>query len=122
MEIVPASLLELNSTHVERSTEEAAEAVSPVPTLLPPSGYAILSFWMFFITVFSVFNNSLVILVMFRNRLLFFSMNMLILSLAISDLLMTLCGSAIATVTNYYGQFFMGRELCVFQGFTVNYF
>ncbi|XP_017567667.1 opsin-VA-like [Pygocentrus nattereri] len=122
MEIGPASLLELNSTHVERSTEEAAEAISPVPTLLPPSGYAILSFWMFLITVFSVFNNSLVILVMFRNRLLFFSMNMLILSLAISDLLMTLCGSAIATVTNYYGQFFMGRELCMFQGFTVNYF
>lgn len=103
-------------------TEETAADVPPVPTLLPPSGYAILSFWMFLITVFSVFNNLLVIVVLLRNRQLLYPMNVLILSLAVSDLLMTLCGSAIATVTNYYGQFFMGRELCVFQGFTVNYF
>ncbi|KAG9280259.1 opsin-VA-like [Astyanax mexicanus] len=122
MEITPALVLELNSTHTGGVMEEAEADVSPVPTVLSPLGYSILSFWMFLITVFSVFNNSLVIVVMVRNRQLLFPMNILILSLAISDLLMTICGSAIASVTNYYGQFFMARELCVFQGFTVNYF
>lgn len=102
--------------------EQRAEDESPVSTLLSPLGYVLLSFWMLIATLLSVFFNSLVIAVMLRNRQLFLPTNVLILGLAISDLLMTLCGSAVATVTNYYGQFFMGRVLCVFQGFTVNYF
>lgn len=114
------------STNMESSTknvtEEAALDGSPVPTLLLPTGYALLSLWMFIITLISVFCNSLVIAVMLKNRRLLFPANILILSLAISDLLMTLSGSAIGTVANYYGQFFMGRQLCVFQGFMVNYF
>ncbi|XP_062863796.1 pinopsin-like [Trichomycterus rosablanca] len=107
---------------IKNDTEEAALDFPPVPTLLPPTGYALLSLWMFIITLISVLSNSLVIAVMLKNSKLFFPANILILSLAISDLLMTLSGSAIGTVTNYYGQFFMGRQLCVFQGFMVNYF
>ncbi|XP_053544098.1 opsin-VA-like [Ictalurus punctatus] len=106
----------------EEVTQETPVDVSTVSTLLSPLGYGLLSFWMLIVTLLSVFCNSLVIAVMLRNRQLFLSTNILILGLAFSDLLMTLSGSAVSIVTNYYGQFFMGRELCVFQGFAVNYF
>ncbi|KAK7117590.1 hypothetical protein R3I94_022974 [Phoxinus phoxinus] len=49
-------------------------------------------------------------------------MNVIILSLAVSDLMIASCGSAIVTVTNYQGSFFLGHAVCVFQGFAVNYF
>lgn len=107
---------------VEEVTVETTVDVSTVSTLLSPLGYGLLSFWMLVVTILSVFFNSLVIMVMLRNRQLFFPTNILILGLAVSDFFMTLCGSAFGTVTNYYGQFFMGKELCVFQGFAVNYF
>lgn len=106
----------------EEITEETPIDVSTVSTLLSPLGYGLLSFWMLIVTLLSVFCNCSVIAVMLRNRQLFLPTNVLILGLAVSDLLMTFCGSAVGTVTNYYGQLFMGRELCVFQGFTVNYF
>ncbi|XP_036375627.1 parietopsin [Megalops cyprinoides] len=96
--------------------------VSAAPTNFPRVGYSILSFLMFINTVFSVFNNTLVIAVMLRSPQLRSAMNVFILSLAVSDLMIATCGSAIVTVTNYYGYFFLGRSLCVFQGFAVNYF
>lgn len=49
-------------------------------------------------------------------------MNAIILSLAVSDLMIALCGSLIVTITNYHGSFFLGDILCIFQGFCVNYF
>lgn len=109
---------------MERRAEEvtAETTVSTVSTLLSPLGYGLLSYWMLVVTILSVFFNSLVIMVMLRNRQLYLPTNILILGLAVSDLLMTLCGSAFGTVTNYYGQFFMGKDLCIFQGFAVNYF
>lgn len=106
----------------EEVTVETPLDVSTVSTLLSPLGYGLLSLWMLAVTLLSLLSNSLVIVVMLRNRQLYLPTNVLILGLAVSDLLLTLCGSAVGTVTNYYGQFFMGRELCVFQGFSVNYF
>lgn len=106
----------------EQVTVETPVDVSTVSTLLSPLGYGLLSLWMLSVTFLSIFCNSLIIVVMIWNRQLYLPTSVLILGLAISDMLMTLCGSAVATVTNYYGQFFMGRELCVFQGFTVHYF
>uniref|UniRef100_A0A669B0E8 Parietopsin n=1 Tax=Oreochromis niloticus TaxID=8128 RepID=A0A669B0E8_ORENI len=82
----------------------------------------ILSFLMFINTVLSVFNNSLVIAVMLRNSALLQPMNVLILSLAVSDLMIGLCGSLVVTITNYQGSYFIGHTACVFQGFSVNYF
>ncbi|TSK13307.1 Opsin-VA [Bagarius yarrelli] len=111
---------------MKRSTEEVTEGipvdVSTAFTLMSPLGYGLLSFWMLIATILSVFSNSLVIAVMLRNRQLFLPTNVLIVGLAVSDLLMSLCGSAVSTMTNYYGQFFMGKQLCLFQGFAVNYF
>ncbi|XP_057186490.1 opsin-VA-like [Triplophysa rosa] len=49
-------------------------------------------------------------------------MNIIILSLAFSDFMIAACGSAIVTVTNYEGSFFLDDSFCVFQGFAVNYF
>lgn len=114
--------MERRAEEVTQETPVDVSTVSTVSTLLSPLGYGLLSFWMLIVTLLSVFCNSLVIAVMLRNRQLFLSTNILILGLAVSDLLMTLSGSAVSIVTNYYGQFFMGRELCVFQGFAVNYF
>ncbi len=69
-----------------------------------------------------MFNNSLVIAVMLKNVHFLNAMNVLILSLAVSDLMIATCGSAIVTITNYQGSFFLGDAFCVFQGFAVNYF
>lgn len=92
------------------------------PTVFPRVGYSILSFLMFINTVLSVFNNGLVITVMLRNPSLLHPMNVFILSLAVSDLMIGLCGSLVVTITNYQGSFFIGHAACVFQGFAVNYF
>ncbi|KAI3371173.1 hypothetical protein L3Q82_023803 [Scortum barcoo] len=92
------------------------------PTIFPRVGYSILSFLMFINTVLSVFNNSLVITVMLKNPALLQPMNIFILSLAVSDLMIGLCGSLVVTITNYQGSFFIGHTACVFQGFAVNYF
>lgn len=92
------------------------------PTVFPRVGYSILSFLMFINTLLSVFNNSLVIAVMLKNPHILNAMNVIILSLAFSDLMIASCGSAIVTLTNYKGYFFLGDEFCIFQGFAVNYF
>lgn len=99
-----------------------AEVVTVAPTIFPRVGYSILSFLMFINTVLSVFNNGLVITVMVRNPSLLQPMNAFILSLAVSDLMIGLCGSLVVTITNYQGSFFIGHAACVFQGFAVNYF
>ncbi len=99
-----------------------AAVVTVAPTVFPQFGYSILSFLMFINTVLSVFNNGLVIIVMLRNPSLLQPMNVFILSLAVSDLMIGLCGSLVVTITNYQGSFFIGRSACVFQGFAVNYF
>lgn len=98
------------------------EVVTVVPTIFPRVGYSILSFLMFVITVLSVFNNCLVITVILRNPSLLQPMNVFILSLAMSDLMIGVCGSLVVTITNYHGSFFIGHTACVFQGFAVNYF
>ncbi|NP_001315086.1 parietopsin [Danio rerio] len=92
------------------------------PTIFPRVGYSILSYLMFINTTLSVFNNVLVIAVMVKNLHFLNAMTVIIFSLAVSDLLIATCGSAIVTVTNYEGSFFLGDAFCVFQGFAVNYF
>uniref|UniRef100_A0AAQ5YF94 G-protein coupled receptors family 1 profile domain-containing protein n=1 Tax=Amphiprion ocellaris TaxID=80972 RepID=A0AAQ5YF94_AMPOC len=98
------------------------EVVTVAPTVFPRVGYSILSFLMFINTLLSVFNNGLVIIVMLRNPSLLHPMNVFIFSLAVSDLMIGLCGSLVVTITNYQGSFFIGHTACVFQGFSVNYF
>lgn len=97
-------------------------AMTVQPTIFPRVGYSILSYLMFINTLLSVFNNSLVIGVMLKNMHFLNAMNVIILSLAVSDLMIATCGSAIVTITNYEGSFFLGHAFCVFQGFAVNYF
>ncbi|KAK9516488.1 hypothetical protein VZT92_024412 [Zoarces viviparus] len=99
-----------------------AEMATITPTVFPRLGYSILSFLMFINTVLTVFNNVLVITVLLRNPSLLQPINVFILSLAVSDLMIGLCGSLVVTITNYQGSFFIGHTACVFQGFAVNYF
>lgn len=98
------------------------EVVTVAPTIFPRIGYNILSYLMFINTLLSVFNNGIVITVMLRNPSLLQPINVFILSLAVSDLMIGLCGSLVVTITNYQGSFFIGHAACVFQGFAVNYF
>ncbi|KAL7885528.1 hypothetical protein AOLI_G00058230 [Acnodon oligacanthus] len=50
---------------------------------------------------------------MLKNKHLLNAMNVVILNLAVSDLMIALCGSAIVTITNYKGSFFLGLvSLC----------
>ncbi|XP_042351956.1 parietopsin [Plectropomus leopardus] len=98
------------------------EVATVTPTIFPRVGYSILSFLMFINTMLTVFNNGLVITVMLRNPSLLQPMTVFILSLAVSDLMIGLCGSLVVTITNYKGSFFIGHTACVFQGFAVNYF
>lgn len=96
--------------------------VTAAPTIFPRVGYSIISFLMFINTVFSVFNNGVVIAVMLMNPSLLQPMNVFIFGLAVSDLMIGLCGSLVATITNYHGSYFIGHAACIFQGFSVNYF
>lgn len=98
-----------------------AEVMAITPTIFPRVGYSIISFLMFINTLLTVFNNCLVITVMLRNPSLLQPMTVF-LSLAVSDLMIGLCGSLVVTITNYHGFFFIGDTACVFQGFAVNYF
>lgn len=100
----------------------SVQAETLAPTIFPRVGYSILSFLMFINTVLTIFNNGLAITVMLRNPSLLQSINIFILSLAVSDLMIGLCGSLVVTITNYQGSFFIGHTACVFQGFAVNYF
>eukprot|EP00063_Salmo_salar_P006564 XP_013981399.1 PREDICTED: parapinopsin-like [Salmo salar] len=104
------------------STSPGYKSSTVAPTIFPRAGYSILSYLMFINAIFSVFNNTLVITVLVKNRTLLNPMNVIILSLAVSDLMIALCGSSIVTITNYHGSFFLGDEFCIFQGFAVNYF
>ncbi|XP_029500574.2 parietopsin [Oncorhynchus nerka] len=104
------------------STSPGFKSSTVAPTIFPRAGYSILSYLMFINAIFSVFNNTLVITVLVKNRPLLNPMNVIILSLAVSDLMIALCGSSIVTITNYHGSFFLGDEFCIFQGFAVNYF
>lgn len=104
------------------STSPGFKSSTVAPTIFPRAGYSILSYLMFINAIFSVFNNTLVITVLMKNRTLLNPMNVIILSLAVSDLMIALCGSSIVTITNYHGSFFLGDEFCIFQGFAVNYF
>ncbi|CAB1322673.1 unnamed protein product [Coregonus sp. 'balchen'] len=104
------------------STSPGLKSSTVAPTIFPRSGYSIISYLMFINAIFSVFNNTLVITVLVKNRTLLTPMNVIILSLAVSDLMIALCGSSIVTITNYHGSFFLGDEFCIFQGFAVNYF
>ncbi|XP_029613336.1 parietopsin [Salmo trutta] len=104
------------------STSPGFKSSTVAPTIFPRAGYSILSYLMFINAIFSVFNNTLVITVLVKNRTLLNPMNVIILSLAVSDLMIALCGSSIVTITNYHGSFFLGDEFCIFQGFAVNYF
>ncbi|XP_069086166.1 pinopsin-like [Pleurodeles waltl] len=90
--------------------------------LLPRSGYSILSFLMFLNAIFSIFNNVLVIVVTAKNPQLRNPINIFILNLSISDLMIAVCGTTVAVVTNYHGYFYLGEKICIFQGFAVNYF
>lgn len=110
--------MESNNT----SWSAVPQLVTVMPTIFPRVGYSILSFLMFINTLLSVFNNGLVITVMLKNPSLLHPMNTFILSLAVSDLMIGLCGSLVVTVTNYQGFLFIGHTACVFQGFAVNYF
>ncbi|KAM7396934.1 hypothetical protein PAMP_019937 [Pampus punctatissimus] len=117
--------MDSNSTPMSSSSHPPsfhADLVTVMPTIFPRVGYSILSFLMFINTLLSVFNNGLVITVMLRNPCLLQPMNVFILSLAVSDLMIGLCGSLVVTITNYQGSFFIGHAACVFQGFAVNYF
>ncbi|CAH2277711.1 vertebrate ancient opsin-like [Pelobates cultripes] len=92
------------------------------PTIFPRSGYNILAFVMFLNAVFSIFNNTLVILVTLKYPQLRNPMNIFILNMSFSDLMMTLCGTTVVVSTNYHGYFYLGENFCTFQGFAVNYF
>lgn len=121
--VVSADLdMDSSSTLWSSSSAPPPSINSEVVTVFPRFGFSILSYLMFIITVLSVFNNCLVITVILRNPSVLQPMNVFILSLAVSDLMIGLCGSLVVTITNYHGSFFIGHAACVFQGFAVNYF
>lgn len=82
--------------------EGTVPSILAVATVFPQEGYSVLSFLMFLlITIVSVSNNLLVTVVLTRNtHFLLIPMNIIVLRLAISDLLLVLYGSIVATVTD----------------------
>ncbi|KAK6482771.1 pinopsin-like, partial [Huso huso] len=72
------------------------------------------------LTVFSIFNNVLVIVVTLKNPHLRNPISIFIRSF--SDLMIAVCSSLIVPATNCDGYFFLGEKFYTFQGFAVSYF
>uniref|UniRef100_A0A6Q2XNL6 G-protein coupled receptors family 1 profile domain-containing protein n=1 Tax=Esox lucius TaxID=8010 RepID=A0A6Q2XNL6_ESOLU len=120
--LIPLTYFSLDPNATFNTTSMGFSSATVQPTIFPRVGYSIISYLMFINTIFSVFNNTLVIIVLVKNVSLLNPMNVIILSLAVSDLMIALCGSTIVTITNYQGSFFLGDGFCIFQGFAVNFF
>ncbi|XP_062851691.1 vertebrate ancient long opsin a [Trichomycterus rosablanca] len=89
---------------------------------IAPWSFKLLAAWMSVVTVLSLSENFLVMLVTHKFKQLRQPMNYLIVNLSLADFLMSLIGGTISVVTNYYGYFFLGSWACVLEGFAVTFF
>nr|XP_045612178.1 parapinopsin-like [Procambarus clarkii] len=89
---------------------------------LSEEGYYITAFCLLFIATFGIFNNLVVIIVMVRNKKLRTPLNALLLSLAMSDLGISLVGSPVSLMAALHRGWYFGPGVCVGYAFLMSFF
>ncbi|XP_046368964.1 opsin-5-like [Haliotis rufescens] len=86
--------------------------------LLSPAGYLFTGIYLTVLGVLAVLGNGLVFCVLVRKRTLRRKPhNMLLISMAASDLVITMCGYPFTTLSSYKNQYLFGWFYCILQGF-----
>ncbi|XP_034717509.1 teleost multiple tissue opsin b [Etheostoma cragini] len=101
------------------ASTDAYEEVSgslPPPSLTP-KGHLVVAVCLGFIGTFGFLNNLLVLALFFRYRALRTPINLLLVSIAASDLLVSVLGTPFSFAASTQGRWLIGREGCVWYGF-----
>ncbi|CAM4674081.1 unnamed protein product [Lepidochelys olivacea] len=82
--------------------------------------FNLVSVWMVFVVLASVFTNGLVLVATWKFKKLRHPLNWILVNLAVADLGETLIASTISVVNQVSGYFVLGHPLCVVEGYTVS--
>ncbi|XP_071380852.1 teleost multiple tissue opsin b [Centroberyx affinis] len=84
---------------------------------LSPTGHLVVAVCLGFIGTFGILNNFLVLAMFCRYRALRSPMNLLLVSISVSDLLVSLLGTPFSFAASTQGRWLIGRAGCVWYGF-----
>ncbi|XP_077311370.1 opsin-VA-like [Lithobates pipiens] len=84
--------------------------------------FQLLTALMFLITILSIVENFIVIVVTFKFKQLRQPLNYIIVNLSVADFLVSIVGGSISIATNSRGYFYLGPWACVIEGFAVTFF
>ncbi|NXG91394.1 OPSP protein, partial [Stercorarius parasiticus] len=90
------------------------------PHQAPQGMYLSVAVLMGIVVVSASVVNGLVIVVSIRYKKLRSPLNYILVNLAVADLLVTLCGSAVSFSNNINGFFVFGKQMCELEGFMVS--
>lgn len=111
----------INHTTVAEAIQRDDLFSGPVKSIAPWN-FKVLAVWMVVITLLSLGENFLVMLVTYKFKQLRKPLNFVIVNLSVADFFMSLIGGTLSIVTNYRGYFFLGSWACVLEGFAVTFF
>ncbi|KAM9325232.1 opsin-VA-like [Gastrophryne carolinensis] len=89
---------------------------------IEPWNFRVLAALMFFITIISVVENFIVIVVTAKFKQLRQPLNYIIVNLSVADFLVSVVGGSISIAANSRGYFYFGAWACVVEGFAVTFF
>jgi len=84
---------------------------------LSPTGHLVVAVCLGFIGTFGFLNNTLVLILFCRYKVLRSPMNYLLVSIAVSDLLVCVLGTPFSFAASTQGRWLIGRAGCVWYGF-----
>ncbi|XP_072335238.1 vertebrate ancient long opsin a [Scyliorhinus torazame] len=115
----------VNESLSPEATRVASRAPDPFagPLLtIEPWNFKLLATLMFLVTLLSLCENFVVLLVTYRYKQLRQPLNYILLNLCLADFLVSLTGGSLSFITNLYGYFVLGAWACVLEGFAVTFF
>ncbi|XP_018424575.1 PREDICTED: opsin-VA-like [Nanorana parkeri] len=89
---------------------------------IEPWNFQLLTALMLLITILSIVENFIVIVVTFKFKQLRQPLNYIIVNLSVADFLVSIVGGSISIATNSKGYFYLGPWACVVEGFAVTFF
>ncbi|KAG8197015.1 hypothetical protein JTE90_004287 [Oedothorax gibbosus] len=103
------------------AVDDTTESLDPFANMedLSPMGYAIAAVVLFFIMVFGVCNNLVVIVVVAGTRKLRTPMNLILLNLSISDFLISALGTPLSFAAAVNRRWIFGDALCQVYAFSM---
>ncbi|KAM6900749.1 teleost multiple tissue opsin b [Xenentodon cancila] len=104
--------------HGEVATDAYEEVSGSLPSpSLSPTGHLVVAVCLGFIGTFGFLTNLLVLALFCRYRVLRTPMNLLLVSISLSDLLVSILGTPFSFAASTQGRWLIGRSGCVWYGF-----